>query len=187
MAWNPRVHEGAAHERAPDLLRALRARFSRFRLGGGGPRRPVIVAGVAAALVVLAAMTSYYQIEPDEVGVLRRFGRYVGTTNPGPHVRLPFGIDQVDKVPVQRQLKMEFGFRSDRASAAAPKGELARESLMLTGDLNVAVVEWIVQSGPGSEAYPSTSATWTHVPCFRGGHAAGGRRPQRGRGAHHRP
>ena len=55
------------------------------------------------------------QVEPDEVGVILRLGRYMGTVEPGPHFRLPFGIDRVSKVPVQRQLKAEFGFRTTRA------------------------------------------------------------------------
>jgi membrane protease subunit HflK len=148
MAWKPHVHDGAARRPPRDPLEALRSLFSKFRSaksGGGGPRRPAIVVGVVGALVVLGAMTSYYQVEPDEVGVIRRFGRFVGTSNPGPHARIPFGVEQIHKVPVQRQLKMEFGFRSDATSGPAPRAELARESLMLTGDLNVAVVEWIVQ------------------------------------------
>ena len=146
MPWNPRVHDGTGGAKPPDLLRELRARFARFRFGGGagGPGKSKVVLGVILVVVLLGSFTSYYQVEPDEVGVVRRFGRFLETTNPGPHFRIPFGIDQVQKVPVQRQLKMEFGFRSDRA-AAAPKSELSRESLMLTGDLNVAVVEWIVQ------------------------------------------
>jgi membrane protease subunit HflK len=142
MAWKPHVHDGAARRPSRDPLEALRSLFSKLG-SGGGPRRPAILAAVVGAVVVLGAMTSYYQVEPDEVGVIRRFGRFVGTSNPGPHVRIPFGVDQIHKVPVQRQLKMEFGFRSD--GPASPRGELGRESLMLTGDLNVAVVEWIVQ------------------------------------------
>lgn len=111
--------------------------------------------GVAAFLAVaLAAGTSYYQVEPDEVGVVLRLGKFTATSEPGPHFRVPFGIDQVYKVPVQRQLKAEFGFRSDAVTSrrqAMPgvrrlhDTEPGRESLMLTGDLNVAVVEWIVQ------------------------------------------
>jgi modulator of FtsH protease HflK len=68
---------------------------------------------------------------------------------PGPHFRLPYGIDRLTKVPVQRQLKMEFGFRTERSGTrttyAPDTSESKRESMMLTGDLNVAVVEWIVQ------------------------------------------
>lgn len=103
------------------------------------------VAGAVAVLVLLAS--AYAQVEPDEVGIVTRFGRYVRTLPPGPHLRLPLGIERVLKVPVQRQLKQEFGFRTLReGSGTDPKDEkTAAESLMLTGDLNVATVEWIVQ------------------------------------------
>jgi membrane protease subunit HflK len=117
------------------------------------PRLPKLPTGaIRLGVVVLAGLfllfTSYYQVEPEEVGVIQRFGAYVRTTEPGPHLKLPFGIETVKKVPVQRQLKMEFGFRTVRAgvqSQFAAPAEAQAESLMLTGDLNVAVVEWIVQ------------------------------------------
>jgi modulator of FtsH protease HflK len=106
-----------------------------------------IIAVALAALLLL--LTGYYQVQPDEVGVVRRFGAYVRTAGPGPHLKIPFGVERVTKVPVRRQLKMEFGFRTVRGgvrSEFAPQTpELLEESLMLTGDLNVAVVEWIVQ------------------------------------------
>ena len=105
--------------------------------------------GILAALVGgLLLFTTYYQVEPEEVGVVQRFGAYVRTSDPGPHLKLPFGIETVTKVPVQRQLKMEFGFRTTRAAARsefATPPEAQTEAVMLTGDLNVAVVEWIVQ------------------------------------------
>jgi membrane protease subunit HflK len=103
---------------------------------------------IAIALVALALISSYYQVEPDEVGIVTRFGRFVNTASPGPHGKLPFGIERVQKVPVQRQLKQEFGFRTARAevqSTYAKDERTAAESTMLTGDLNVATVEWIVQ------------------------------------------
>jgi membrane protease subunit HflK len=103
---------------------------------------------VAAALLLLL-FTGYYQVEPAEVGVVQRFGKHVRTTGPGPHFKVPFGVERVTKVPVQRQLKMEFGFRTSRPGVrtefAAGSPETAAEAVMLTGDLNVAVVEWIVQ------------------------------------------
>jgi len=108
-------------------------------------------AGRAAILVLLLILgfTSYYQVEPDEVAVIQRFGAYDRTTEPGPHLSLPFGIEVVTKVPVQRQLKMEFGFRTKTAGVQTtyeePSPQTLDESLMLTGDLNVAMVEWIVQ------------------------------------------
>jgi modulator of FtsH protease HflK len=106
-----------------------------------------LVGGVLAVVIFL--LTGYYQVEPDEVGVVQRFGAFVRTTNPGPHLKIPFGVETVTKVPIQRQLKMEFGFRTLRAAAksefAPTTPETLGESVMLTGDLNVAVVEWIVQ------------------------------------------
>ncbi len=109
-----------------------------------------IVTAVAGLILLLVLVfTTYYQVEPDEVGVVQRFGAYVRTTEPGPHFRLPFWIETVTKVPVQRQLKMEFGFRTVQAGIqsrfASPSSQTTGESVMLTGDLNVAVVEWIVQ------------------------------------------
>jgi membrane protease subunit HflK len=101
------------------------------------------------ALLALLVFTSYYQVELDEVGVVQRFGRFVRTSEPGPHVKLPFGLETVTKVPVLRGLKMEFGFRTEtagvRSTFAPPTKETLEESVMLTGDLNVAVVWWIVQ------------------------------------------
>ncbi|MEW6364528.1 MAG: FtsH protease activity modulator HflK [Acidobacteriota bacterium] len=109
-----------------------------------------LIRGLIIGFVVLLLLfTSYYQIEPDEVGVVLRFGRHVRTADPGPHFKLPFGAERVIKVPVQRQLKEEFGFRTQFAGKSteyAPASEeTVGESTMLTGDLNVAVVEWIVQ------------------------------------------
>ncbi len=99
--------------------------------------------------MAILLFTGYYQVEPDEVAVVQRFGAFERTTEPGPHLKIPFGVERVTKVPVQRQLKMEFGFRTVRASArsefAPDSPETLGESVMLTGDLNVAVVEWIVQ------------------------------------------
>jgi modulator of FtsH protease HflK len=113
------------------------------RIPAGALRLVLIAAGL-----LLLVVTGYYQVEPDEVGVVQRFGRYVRTAEPGPHVKLPLA-ERVTKVPVQRQLKMEFGFRTLRAAQrsefAAPTAETQGEAVMLTGDLNVAVVEWIVQ------------------------------------------
>ena len=114
------------------------------------PRIPPGWATAAVALLVLAiaGFSTLYQVQPEEVGVVLRFGRYIGTTDPGLRVKLPF-IDNVEKVPVQRQLKQEFGFQTTEAGVrtvyAPSSQDLEEESIMLTGDLNVAVVEWIVQ------------------------------------------
>lgn len=104
--------------------------------------------GLLALALLITALTAYYQVEPEEVGLVLRFGRYVETAQPGPHFKIPFGVDRVLKIPVERQLKEEFGFHTTRADVRSEYGrddDDARISNMLTGDLNVAVVEWIVQ------------------------------------------
>ncbi len=134
---------GPANFDQEQLLRMARDLWSRLRVS-----RRLLLSGVAIVLVLVALVGSYYQVEPDEVGLVTRFGRFVRTTNPGPHTKIPFGIEQVQKVPVQRQLKQEFGFRTVHAdvdSTFRKDEKTAAESLMLTGDLNVATVEWIVQ------------------------------------------
>jgi len=95
-------------------------------------------------LIAVALFSSIYTIDPEEVGVVLRFGKFVRTSNPGLHFKAPLGIERVIKLPVQRQLKQEFGFQSQRANARTPRS-MQGESNMLTGDLNAAVVEWVVQ------------------------------------------
>ena len=107
-----------------------------------------VAAGLVALVALVAVAGTVYQIEPEEVGVILRFGKYSRTTNPGLHFKLPF-IENMTRVPVQRQLKQEFGFRTVEAGVrtefATQERRFADEAVMLTGDLNVAVVEWIVQ------------------------------------------
>jgi membrane protease subunit HflK len=107
-----------------------------------------IKVAIVLVLALVAGLNTLYQVQPEEVGVVLRFGRYVRTTEPGLRTKVPL-IETVQKVPVQRQLKEEFGFRTVEAGVrsqfAATTAEMAGESVMLTGDLNVAVVEWIVQ------------------------------------------
>ncbi len=102
---------------------------------------------VLAFLLIVFLFSLWFTIKPEEVGVVLRFGKYTRTVDPGLNFKLPFGIEKVYKVPVERQLKLEFGFRT--AAPGIRTQYSARtyqeESLMLTGDLNAAQVEWIVQ------------------------------------------
>ena len=119
---------------------------------GRRPQRPAwftprLLRIAVIALVAVVTLTSVsFQIKPEEVGLVLRFGRKVRTTEPGLHFKLPF-VEQVLRVPVQRQLKEEFGFRTALAGVQTryATGDFSGESVMLTGDLNVAVVEWVVQ------------------------------------------
>ena len=97
-------------------------------------------------LLTLAAWMAFFQIEPMEVGVIVRFGKYVRTVEPGLNYKIPL-IETVYKVAVERQQKMEFGFRTTSAGIKSQYNRKGgtEESLMLTGDLNLANVEWVVQ------------------------------------------
>jgi membrane protease subunit HflK len=116
--------------------------------GGGGVPLPWLAAVAAGFLLLAGLARGVYTVGPESVGVIQRFGRVVGTVGPGLRFKLPFGIDTVTIVPVKRQLKMEFGFGtagSTNLDQAAAPAEQSRESDMVTGDLNAAHVEWVVQ------------------------------------------
>lgn len=98
-------------------------------------------------LLLVTLGSSFYSIGPDEVGIIRRFGKYATTTSPGLHWKLPLNIDKLNKVKVTYIYKEEFGFRTMQPGVSTKyshKGYLD-ESSMLTGDLNVLIVDWIVQ------------------------------------------
>jgi len=102
---------------------------------------------IPVALIVFFLFSSFFTVEPEEVGVILRFGKYVRKVESGLNFKAPFGIEKVYKVPVERQLKEEFGFRTEKAGVRSQYSSQSflEESLMLTGDLNAADVEWIVQ------------------------------------------
>ncbi len=121
--------------------------FSRGEFRLPGFEKKWFVLGLGGLFAAWFLFSSFYTIDADEVGVIQRFGKYTGTTEPGLHFRIPFGIETVQKVKVQRVLKEEFGFRTVQADVRSTfqGGDFSAESVMLTGDLNSAVVEWIVQ------------------------------------------
>jgi modulator of FtsH protease HflK len=109
-----------------------------------------MVVRIVLALIALAFFfTTWFTIDPEEAGLVLRFGRFVRQVPSGLHLKLPYPIEIVVKVPVERQLKEEFGFRTAETGTGGKttytEEDLSAESLMLTGDLNVAVVEWTAQ------------------------------------------
>lgn len=110
-------------------------------------RLHLILYGAGAFFLLITALTSFYTVQPSEEAVIVRLGKYLETNTPGLHFKLPFGIDSAVKVRTKLVLQEEFGFRSTEANdnTTYQKDNFAKESLMLTGDLNVADVEWIVQ------------------------------------------
>ena len=127
---------------APPQMDEILQKLKKFKLPGG----PVVL--LVFALLFLAS-SSFYTVGVDEVGVIQRFGKYVRTSQPGLNFKFPAGIEKVTKVKVRRVLKEEFGFvsagREDGRTRSFSRSSDLNESLMLTGDLNVGVVPWIVQ------------------------------------------
>lgn len=125
----------------PPQMDEIVQKFKKFKLPGG----PLLI----LIIVLLFLGTSmFYTVGVDEVGVVQRFGKFVRVTQPGLNFKLPAGVEKVTKVKVRRVYKEEFGFRSTspmQRTRFAAVTEDTNVSLMLTGDLNVAVVPWIVQ------------------------------------------
>ncbi|RLC52107.1 MAG: FtsH protease activity modulator HflK [Candidatus Cloacimonadota bacterium] len=120
-------------------------KVQRDKLKNITPRKFVTIVVIIA--VVIFIFTGLYTVNPEEVGVIQRFGKYTSTTEPGLHFKIPFGVDKLTKVKVKHVYKEEFGFRTLQAgvqSKYATRG-YDHESIMLTGDLNIGDVEWIVQ------------------------------------------
>ena len=127
--------------REKNIVDIIKEYFSAQNPKGGGQFVYLLIGVVG----IVVAFTAFYTIQPDEQGVVLRFGKYLKTTDPGLHFKLPLGIDEAIKVKTKLILQQDFGFRAGRDESAAQRVELDSESMMLTGDLNVADVEWVVQ------------------------------------------
>ena len=148
MSWqsgnNGRPGNGAmTPPELEDIIRQGQQRLKQMMLGGGSRGLGVIVIII---LLATGAWSAFYTVPSDSVAVIQRFGKYLKDVPPGLHFKFPFGIDTAIKVPVKRQLKQEFGFatRGARDPYQTPE-DGQRESVMVTGDLNSALVEWVVQ------------------------------------------
>ncbi len=127
------------------LIRQWQNQIKQF-MPGVGPRGIGIFA--VLALASLGVWSAFYTVPSDSVAVVQRFGKYHNDVPPGLHFKLPSGIDVATIVPVKRQLKQEFGFTTpgagDPYQSPVPR-DGKRETQMVTGDLNAALVEWVVQ------------------------------------------
>ena len=127
-----------------DVVEDLRKRAAAL-----GNRR--IAAGLGAALLVIWLWSTWFTVQPEETAIIQRFGAVDRTVGPGLHFKFPDGIEKVRTVPTARVLKEEFGFGTvamdagGRTQYVADKKPFKDVSLMLTGDLNVIDVQWIVQ------------------------------------------
>lgn len=133
----PRGDFGGRPPSADDILRALRRNL------------PMIAMVAIGLLVALLLLTVFYRVDASDQGVVLRFGKHVRTTEPGLHTKLPWPIEQVHEVSVRRIQTLEFGFETEepgRITEFAPTGpEHLDVAEMLSGDLNLANVKWVVQ------------------------------------------
>jgi membrane protease subunit HflK len=140
MSWDwEKLKQQQKRKDIPGQFEEYLKKLQNLKLPGG----PVIIIVI---ILVLVASTMIYTVGIDEVGVVQRFGEYVRTTTPGLNIKMPVGIEKVTKVKVTRISKEGFGFQNLLGDNLVPSGGSERESvsLMLTGDLNVALVPWIV-------------------------------------------
>lgn len=112
------------------------------------PKPPLRLFGIAA--VVIAALiviwSSYYTVPAESEAVVLRFGRFLKIAEPGLHFKIPLGVDEYTLVQTRRQLKLEFGFyTAGYTNYDQPSRDQIEEKSMVTGDLNAALVEWVVQ------------------------------------------
>jgi len=117
-------------------------KIKKYKFPGG----PIIV--VLILIGIFFGSSTFFTVAVEEVGVVQRFGKFVRLGQPGLNFKLPAGIEKVTKVKVRRVFKEEFGFRSVAPGARSrfsSSSDSEGVSLMLTGDLNVALVPWIVQ------------------------------------------
>src|SRR5512147_3004215 len=135
MVWDPKDPWSKKNDPLDDVLRQAQSQF-RNLLPSGGIRNLIL-----AALVVFLAWQSAFIVAPDEEGVVKRFGLPVRTVGPGPHMKIPL-LETVLQPKVEKLHRVEVGFRTDRQGR---QQMIPQEALMLTGDMNILAIEFIVQ------------------------------------------
>ena len=107
----------------------------------------MIIIGIVVLFLIIMAFSSFYMVDQKEEAVILLFGKFNRKTQPGLHFKLPFGIEKNYNVPTQRNLTEEFGYRTERPGVTTRYStrDYSRESIMLTGDLNIVDVKWIIQ------------------------------------------
>ncbi len=109
------------------------------------PKLVIIVVIIIAVLSLV--MSSFYMVDQTEQAVVLQLGKFNRMAGPGLQFKLPFGIEKNYNVPTQQIQNMTFGFRTEQAgiSTVYSRGDYPEESIMLTGDLNIIDVEWVIQ------------------------------------------
>ena len=112
-------------------------------MGKISPKMIILI--VAGILILILLGTSIFIVDQTEEAVITRFGRFIGTRGPGLHFKLPFGIDKNYTVNTRTVQTEEFGYRTLRSGNTPSYSSQSTESNMLTGDLNIVDIEWIIQ------------------------------------------
>lgn len=138
--WEKLKNQQDSKKGIPPRMENFFKKFSKNKI----PGLPIVILVI---FVLFLASSMIYTVGVDEVGIVQRFGKYIKTTQPGLNFKLPAGIEKVTKIKIRRVYKREFGFSSTRSGEKqrfSTETEIESISLMLTGDLNVALVPWIV-------------------------------------------
>ena len=137
--------QGGGGQTPPDFDKAIRQGRDALRRimpgGGGGSAKSLIL-----LLIIFAgiwAATGFYRVNPQQQGVVLRFGEWVRTTAPGLHYHLPYPIETVLKPEVTRDNRIEIGFR-DIGGNSSTRRDIADESQMITGDENIVDIDFVV-------------------------------------------
>ena len=146
MSWDPRNQGGyqGSEKDIEEVIRQAKSQFESFKNKGKGLWTLVIILIIAG----IGALTAAYTVQTGHRGVVLRFGKFAGVVSPGLHFKIPFGVDRVIDVHTEKVETEAFGFRSANPGVRAKfqkDPETAKESMILTGDLNVIDMEWIVQ------------------------------------------
>jgi membrane protease subunit HflK len=135
MVWDPKDPWGKRSDSIDDAVRQAQDQLRQMMPSRG------IGSVLLLIVLVVAVWQSTFIVAPDEEGVVKRFGDVVRTAGPGPHLKIPF-IETVLHPKVEKLHRIEIGFRTDRQGRAQV---LPQEAQMLTDDLNIIAVEFIVQ------------------------------------------
>jgi membrane protease subunit HflK len=107
----------------------------------------LLLIGVGVILALILLFSSFFVVDQKEEAVVLNLGKFSRMVGPGLHFKAPFGVEKNYNVPTQRILKEEFGFRTLESGIVSQysSADFSSESIMLTGDLNIIDVEWIIQ------------------------------------------
>ncbi|MCD6319991.1 MAG: FtsH protease activity modulator HflK [Candidatus Desulfofervidaceae bacterium] len=138
MPWDWDTYQQEGGTKMPPVIHLWQERWKKFR-------QKIGLSLVIGILIVLWFASGIYIVSPNQVGVVKRFGKMVRMTPPGPHYHLPYPIETALKPEVAKVRRQEIGFRTVSVGPPAKYRIIPEEALMLTGDENIVSVEFIVQ------------------------------------------